>query len=100
MKKPPESVQAVTARDDREARMTGLNAGAEDFLTKPLSPSEVRVRVRNLLETRMLHRRIADRRDELERAIKAVQRGTVNFDFWQKKLVANRARDDGRVLEV
>lgn len=39
----------VTARDDREARMLGLNAGAEDFLTKPVDRAEVRVRVRNLL---------------------------------------------------
>jgi PAS domain S-box-containing protein len=39
----------VTALDDPKARMLGLNAGAEDFLTKPVNRSEVCVRVRNLL---------------------------------------------------
>ena len=39
----------VTAVDDREARMLGLGAGAEDFLSKPVDRAELRVRVRNLL---------------------------------------------------
>jgi PAS domain S-box-containing protein len=39
----------VTAMDDREARMLGLGAGAEDFLSKPVDRAELRVRVRNLL---------------------------------------------------
>jgi two-component system, sensor histidine kinase and response regulator len=39
----------ITALDDRKARMLGLNAGAEDFLTKPVDRAELSVRVRNLL---------------------------------------------------
>jgi len=39
----------VTALDDRKARLLGLNAGAEDFLTKPVDRAELSVRVRNLL---------------------------------------------------
>ena len=39
----------VTALDDREARMRGLNAGAEDFVSKPVDRAELCVRVRNLL---------------------------------------------------
>ena len=39
----------VTALDDRDARMLGLSAGAEDFLTKPVDRAELCVRVRNLL---------------------------------------------------
>src|SRR6202521_4806827 len=39
----------LTARDDRKARMLGLSAGAEDFLTKPVDRAELCVRVRNLL---------------------------------------------------
>jgi len=39
----------ITALDDRNARMLGLNAGAEDFLTKPVDRAELTVRVRNLL---------------------------------------------------
>ena len=39
----------VTVRDDREAKMRGLRAGAEDFLSKPIDRAELCVRVRNLL---------------------------------------------------
>ena len=39
----------VTALDDRSARMLGLSAGAEDFLSKPVDRGELCVRVRNLL---------------------------------------------------
>jgi len=39
----------VTALDDRRARMRGLNAGAEDFLTKPVDRAELCARVKNLL---------------------------------------------------
>jgi PAS domain S-box-containing protein len=39
----------ITALDDRNARMLGLVAGAEDFLSKPVDRAELCVRVRNLL---------------------------------------------------
>jgi two-component system cell cycle sensor histidine kinase/response regulator CckA len=39
----------ITAIDDRTARMRGLSAGAEDFLTKPVDRAELCVRVRNLV---------------------------------------------------
>jgi PAS domain S-box-containing protein len=39
----------ITALGDRNARMHGLEAGAEDFLTKPVDRAELCVRVRNLL---------------------------------------------------
>jgi signal transduction histidine kinase/DNA-binding response OmpR family regulator len=39
----------VTALSDRDARLAGLNAGAEEFLTKPVERAELWLRVRNLL---------------------------------------------------
>jgi two-component system cell cycle sensor histidine kinase/response regulator CckA len=39
----------ISDLDDRNARMLGLNAGAEDFLSKPVDRAELCVRVRNLL---------------------------------------------------
>jgi len=44
----------VTARNDRSARLSGLDAGAEDFLTKPVDRAELWLRVRNLLRLKEL----------------------------------------------
>jgi two-component system, cell cycle response regulator len=38
----------VTALDDRESRLVGLDAGADDFVTKPIDRAELRVRVRTV----------------------------------------------------
>jgi len=42
----------VTALVDREARLKGLEAGANDFLTKPIDRTELMVRARNLLRVK------------------------------------------------
>jgi CheY-like chemotaxis protein len=42
-------VMVVTAADDRAIRYEALEAGAVDFLAKPIDPIEVRTRCRNLL---------------------------------------------------
>ena len=39
----------LTAQSDRSARLAGLNAGAEEYLTKPVDRAELWLRVRNLL---------------------------------------------------
>jgi diguanylate cyclase (GGDEF)-like protein/PAS domain S-box-containing protein len=39
----------VTALNDRDARLAGLKAGAEEFLNKPVDRAELWLRVRNLL---------------------------------------------------
>jgi putative two-component system response regulator len=70
-------ILVATGDHTPETRRRALSAGARDFLTKPLSPAEVRLRVRNLLETRFLHEqlrghnvllehRVAERTHELE----------------------------------
>ena len=44
----------ITALIDRSARLAGLNAGVEDFLTKPVDRAELWLRVRNLLRLKTL----------------------------------------------
>lgn len=63
-------VLILTADRSPGARRKGLSAGAQDFLTKPLSPSEVRLRVRNLLETRFLHLALQDQNRLLETRVR------------------------------
>lgn len=48
-------VLVVTADVDRDVRRKALQAGASDFLTKPIDADEVIARCQNLLRTRRLH---------------------------------------------
>jgi signal transduction histidine kinase len=61
-------VVMLTALDDRNARMLGLSAGAEDFLTKPIDRAELSVRVRNLLRIKAYGDKLRRTLDELETA--------------------------------
>ena len=45
-------VLLVTARTDQEMRVELLNAGAQDYLTKPFQPRELQARVANLVRTK------------------------------------------------
>lgn len=48
-------VVLVTATEDRKVRLAGLEAGADDFLTKPVDREEIRARTRSLLRDRRLN---------------------------------------------
>lgn len=63
---PYRPVLVLTSDHSRQAQRDAWAGGAKDFLIKPLSPSEVRTRVRNLLETRMLHRALHEHNELLE----------------------------------
>ena len=48
-------VVMVTALDPGEERIKGIEAGADDFLTKPINQAELLARVRSLLRIKELH---------------------------------------------
>lgn len=51
-------VVLITAHHDRETRLRGLGAGADDFLTKPFDAAELRVRTQVLLRERELNKQL------------------------------------------
>lgn len=53
----------------REHKLRALLAGARDFISKPFDLVEVTTRIRNMLETRQLHRRLASQAQALEKAV-------------------------------
>jgi len=57
----------VTALADREQRLAGIEAGANDYLTKPIDRTELLLRVRNALGLRALHRELAMQYAELQK---------------------------------
>jgi len=61
----------VTAQSGREARLAALEAGAEDFLTKPIDRAELWLRVRNLLRLKELSDLLENQRAILESEVQA-----------------------------
>lgn len=51
----------ITAHSDRDAKMSGLEAGADDFLTKPVDEVTLLARVRSLLRARDTARELRQR---------------------------------------
>ena len=56
----------VTARDSTEDKVTGLDAGADDYLTKPINFPELEARVRSMLRIKRLQDQLEEKNRELE----------------------------------
>src|SRR5215467_8789225 len=59
-------VVMVTALDPTQERVKGIEAGADDFLTKPINQPELLARVKSLLRIKLLHDELADWNRTLE----------------------------------
>jgi class 3 adenylate cyclase len=59
-------VVLVTALDPVRERAKGLDAGADDFLNKPVSQAELLARVRSLLRIKTLYDEVTRRTEELQ----------------------------------
>jgi len=69
---PPSSflpILVLTGDIDRDARDRALSTGAKDYLTKPFDPTELLLRIRNLLETRHLHQVLQGHNEHLENTV-------------------------------
>jgi PleD family two-component response regulator len=62
-------ILVLTAEDSPEAKQRALSMGARDFLTKPFDHDEALLRIRNLLETRLLHLKLIDENGRLEERV-------------------------------
>jgi DNA-binding response OmpR family regulator len=54
-------VVMVTALDDRDSRLHGLQSGADDFISKPFDRAELRARVQTILRLNRYRRLLAER---------------------------------------
>lgn len=62
-------VVLVTASDRIEDKITGLKEGADEFLTKPVVPSELSLRVSNLLKIKDMNEKILNYSKDLEKEV-------------------------------
>ena len=63
----------LTARADEETKLAALSAGANDFLAKPFSTTELHVRLKNLVESHEFQRRLSRQNRVLESTIEQLK---------------------------
>ncbi len=92
-------IVVVTSLEEREIRYQVLDAGATDFITKPIDPYECRVRCRNMLSLRMQQKIILSRSQFLEYrvadAIRLIHQREQETLFRLAKAGEYRDRDTG-----
>jgi PAS domain S-box-containing protein len=104
-------VIVLTAQPGHKLR--ALQAGAKDFLSKPLDLLEVKTRIHNMLEVRLLYKKLERYNDELEQTVQertaelreseARYRSLTELAsdwYWEQDENGNFTRVSGPVLEM
>jgi signal transduction histidine kinase len=63
----------LTARADEEAKFDALQMGANDFLAKPFSSTELQARIKNLIESHHAQRKLTKQNVALSEAIEQIK---------------------------
>ncbi len=85
----------VTALDEVEYKVRGMEAGADDFVTKPFNKVELLVRVKSLLRIKELHDQLERKIRELEEAQTQLREmaitdgltGLYNYRYFKEQLI-------------
>ncbi len=71
------AVIILTARADEQTKLSALQAGANDFLTKPFSTAELALRLENQISMARIRREMADLNSELQAALEQIKENEV-----------------------
>jgi signal transduction histidine kinase len=71
------AVIILTARADEQTKLSALQAGANDFLTKPFSTAELALRLENQIAMARIRREMADLNTELHSALEQIKENEV-----------------------
>ena len=71
------AVIILTARADEQTKLSALQAGANDFLTKPFSTAELALRLENQIAMARIRREMADLNAELHAALEQIKENEV-----------------------
>ncbi len=104
-------VLVITAQPGHKLR--ALHAGVRDFISKPFDLAEVKMRIRNMLEVRLLYKRLESYSEELEAAVRertaelreseARYRSLTELAsdwYWEQDEAGNFTKVSGPVLEM
>src|ERR1700752_837425 len=89
-------ILVLTADINPETKRQALAEGATDFLTKPFDATEVILRIRNLLQTRVLHLQLQDQNQILDQKVRerTMELEETQIEILERLALAAEYRDD------
>jgi putative nucleotidyltransferase with HDIG domain len=86
----------LTADITPEAKRRALTEGALDFLTKPFDATEVLLRIKNLLQTRLLHLQLREQNEVLDEKVRerTADLEATQVEILERLALAAEYRDD------
>lgn len=100
----------VTALNELQDKIKGMNSGADDFISKPFNKLELLARVRSLLRIKYLHDELKEKVIELQKAKEKLRQlaitdgltGLYNYRYFKEQLQQelNRARRHNLVVSI
>lgn len=79
----------ITAQNERENKIKALDMGVREFVGKPFDQTEVIMRIRNILDIKLLHKKMKNRNQLLE---DKVMQGTRDVERVQLELIQRLLR--------
>lgn len=92
-------VVLLTARADERTKIECLAAGASDFLSKPFSMTEVAVRLKNLVDSRLYQKELFLQKQHLEAALEQIKE-TESLLVRNEKLASLGRMSAGLIHEI
>lgn len=89
----------VTSRDDNDDLLQGMQAGADDFVTKPVNVAELRVRVEAARRVLSLEADLENRNRELERTYQEISKDLEAASLMQRSLLPKPTRSNRLELQ-
>lgn len=92
-------VVLLTARADEKTKLDCLAAGASDFLAKPFSLTEIMVRLKNLVDSRLFQKEVVVQKQHLEAALEQIKE-TESLLVQNEKLASLGRLSAGLIHEI
>lgn len=85
----------VTSLDDSDSRMTGIDAGADDFISKPFDRLELRSRVRTITRLNRYRRILTEQQERrrAERTVRILSTKLLDAQEMENKRIAGELHD-------
>ncbi|MHB8572831.1 MAG: HD domain-containing phosphohydrolase [Candidatus Dormibacteria bacterium] len=89
-------ILVITGDTEIDSRQRALEAGATDFVLKPVNVVDLGLRLRNVLATRQLHQELRERASVLEQRVRlrTISLERAQFDTARRLAIAAEFRDD------